>query len=93
MNKEKLIFAMFKDAKCKGRKHLRCLIRNQFKDITDKELDDITLKIYNYQVDTYGGSLVELPNQKTIDELNVIKRRAKQRKYDKKKYYRNLGRM
>ena len=92
MNKEQLIFTMFKDEKIRCRKHLKTMIKNQFKDVTEEQLKDITLKIYNYQVDTYGAVLLKLPESKTIDELNAIQRRAKQRKYSKEKYYREKGR-
>ena len=92
MNKEQLIFTMFKDEKIKCRKHLKAMIKKQFKDVTEEELKDITLKIYNYQVDKYGAVLLKMPESKTIDELNLIQRRAKQRKYEKNKYYRDRGR-
>ena len=92
MNKEQLIFTMFKDEKIKCRKHLKTMIKNQFKDVTEEELKDITLKIYNYQVDKYGAVLLQFPESRTIDELNTIQKRDRQRKYSKEKYYRDRGR-
>ena len=93
MNIEQLVFTMYKDEKFKGRKDLRDKIKRQFKDITGKQLSEITLRIYNYQVDKYGEVLINQPDVMSVEELKKIQRQAKQRKYGKKKYYQNQGRM
>ena len=93
MDKEQLIFTMFKDERFTGRNHLKELIKKQFKDVTDEQLKDITLKIYNYQVDKYGETLIKSTSIRTVEDLKKINRQAKQRKYEKKKYYQKQGRM
>lgn len=93
MDKEQLIFTMFKDIRFKGRNHLKDIIKKQFKDVNDEQLKDITLKIYNYQVDKYGTVLINMTSNRTLEDLKKIQRQAKQRKYEKKKYYQMQGRM
>lgn len=83
MNIEQLVFTMYKDEDFKGRKALRDKIRKQFKDITDKQLNEVTLRIYNYQVDKYGGSLVNLPREKL--DYKRLATRDVQRRYGRRK--------
>lgn len=51
----KLAFEMFKEESYSSRKALRNKIKNQFKNITEKELNEVTLEIINYQIDKYGN--------------------------------------
>lgn len=83
MNIEQLVFTMYKDEDFKGRKALRDKIRKQFKDITDKQLNEITLRIYNYQIDKYGNALVGLPREKL--DYRRLAARDKQRRYERRK--------
>lgn len=92
MDLVELAFYSFKDEASKGRKHLKNMIKNQFKDITDKQLNEVALRINNYQVEKYGGVLLINPDIRPMDELNKIQRQAKQREYAKRKYYENQGR-
>lgn len=89
MDLVELAFHLFKDEESKGRKHLRNIIKDKFNNITDEQLNEVTLRIYNYQVDKYGYTLTVFPDKKTVDELRKIHKKASVREYDRRKRHGN----
>lgn len=92
MEIERLVFEMFKDEKSKNRRYLKDMIKKQFKSLTEKQLNEISLKIYNYQIDKYGCNLTMNFDKKSKEELKRVCLNDRMRKYAKHKYYERQGR-
>lgn len=92
MDLEILAFEMFKNEKSKNRRHLKDMIKKQFKSLTEKQLNEISLKICNYQIDKYGYNLSMTFDTKSKEELKRVCLNDRMRKYAKHKYYEKQGR-
>ena len=92
MDLVELAFHLFKDEESKSRKHLKDIIKKKFKDITEKQLSEVTLRIYNYQIDKYGCCLTGLEEYVTKDDKKKKVIKAKDRRRKRYKYYENQGR-
>ena len=67
MDIEKLVYEMFKEELFTNLASLKSKIKRQFKDITAQQLNETSLRIYNYQLDKYGS----LKKTKTYSPNNV----------------------
>lgn len=79
MNKEELIFELYKDRSIGARK-LRRELKTKYNINDDKKITEIYIRINNYQINKYGGRIsvdVELLNRNECIRRSSLRRMSK----------------
>lgn len=78
-----IYFNMYKDLPLPNRSKFRTNFKKKHKDF--KEVDNLILKIEDYQIKKYGTLLYEKFSIKTKDEALKLSRRDTQRRYSRRR--------
>ena len=72
MNKEEILFQMYKDTVATGDEKSRYLLQQKFPDVN---ISNLHIKIANYQVEKYGYSLNSQARTRQIRMAKAIEKR------------------
>lgn len=83
MNKETIIYELEKEKPMYGTGHLRKELMKKYK-ISEEVAGILSIRIYNYQIETYGTWLDKRLAKSSSQDRKRVNRNAIQRKYDTK---------
>jgi hypothetical protein len=83
MDKEQLIFELYKDKPISNTTEFKKMLNGKFK-VTD--VMELYVKIVNYQIDRYGMSLRNTVDMPTHEEKMYLKDKNNARKYQNRRY-------